>query len=120
MKAKKGIRFTYQTCLVSFAICILQFVICNEVIMGPDNVSTKMIIGCIGGVAGSWAIGSFFMMPYLIPAQVSSAEEKLTGKNHSAMYFAGQAIVTSLSGALATGVYEIIKNIFFTKDFRFT
>lgn len=119
MKAKKGIRFTYQTCLVSFAICILQFVICNEVIMGPDNVTTKMIIGCIGGVAGSWAIGSFFMMPYLIPAQVSSVEEKLTGKNHSAMYFAGQAIVTSLSGALATGVYEIIKNVFFTKDFRF-
>ena len=27
MKAKKGIRFTYQTCLISFSICIFSFVI---------------------------------------------------------------------------------------------
>ena len=56
-------------------------------------------------------------MPYMIPAQVSSVEEKLTGKNHSAMYFAGQCIFTSISGALATGVYDYLKNFFITKDF---
>ena len=76
-----------------------------------------MIIGIIGGLMGSWAIGSFFMMPYLIPAQVSTVEEKLTGKNHSEMYFAGQAIFSSLSGALAIGVYDLIKNYFITKKF---
>lgn len=118
MKSKKGIRFTYQSCLICFAICIFSFVFGNEIILGEGNTSLKIIIGCVGSVIGSWAIGSFFMMPYLIPAQVSSVEEKLTGKNHSAMYFAGQAIFTSISGALATGVYEFIKNYFITKDFK--
>ena len=117
MKAKKGIRFTYQTCLISFSICILSFVLGNEIVLGEGNTTLKIIIGCIGGVVGSWSIGSFFMMPYMIPAQVSSVEEKLTGKNHSAMYFAGQAIFTSISGALATGVYDYVKNFFITKDF---
>ena len=118
LKARKGLRFAYQTCLLSFAACILTFVICNKFIMGPDQITLKMIIGCIGGVIGSWAIGSFFMMPYLIPAQISSVEEKLTNKNHSAMYFAAQAFTTSIIAALANGVYEYIKIIFITKDFK--
>ena len=101
LKARKGLRFAYQTCLISFAVCILTFVINNTIFMGEDNVALQMIIGCIGGVIGSWAIGSFFMMPYLIPAQISSVEEKLTGKNHSAMYFAAQAFTTSIVSAIA-------------------
>ena len=60
LKARKGLRFAYQTCLLSFAICILTFVINNTIFMGEDNVTLQMIIGCIGGVIGSWAIGSFF------------------------------------------------------------
>lgn len=118
MKNRKGIRFTYQTCLVCFSICIFSFVFGNEIVLGEGNTTLKIVIGCVGSIIGSWAIGSFFMMPYLIPAQVSSVEEKLTGKNHSAMYFAGQAIFTSISGALATGVYEYVKNYFITKDFK--
>lgn len=118
MKAKKGIRFTYQSCLICFSICIFSFIFANEIVLGEGNTMLKIIIGCVGSVTGSWAIGSFFMMPYLIPAQVSSVEEKLTGKNHSAMYFAGQAIFSSLSGALAIGVYDLIKNYFITKDFK--
>lgn len=118
MKNKKGIRFTYQTCLICFSICIFSFTFGNEIVLGEGNTTLKIIIGCVGSVIGSWAIGSFFMMPYLIPAQVSSVEEKLTEKNHSAMYFAGQAIFTSISGALATGVYEYVKNYFVTKDFK--
>lgn len=119
LKARKGLRFAYQTCLISFAVCILTFVICNLFVMGEGNMPLKMVIGCIGGVVGSWAIGSFFMMPYLIPAQISSVEEKLTKKNHSAMYFAAQAFTTSIVAALANGVYEYLKIVFITKDFRF-
>lgn len=119
LKARKGLRFAYQTCLLSFAFCILTFVINNKMIMGDDNVMLQMIIGCIGGVVGSWAIGSFFMMPYLIPAQISSVEEKLTGKNHSAMYFAAQAFTTSIVSAIASSlVYENIKMFFINKNFE--
>ena len=57
----------------------------------------KMLIGVAGGLCGSWAIGAFFMMSYLAPAQISSVEEKLTGRNHSAMYFAGNAVTLQLT-----------------------
>ena len=80
----------------------------------------KMIIGILGGVCGSWSIGVFFMMPYLAPAQISSVEEKLTGRNHSAMYFAGNALATSIVGAISGNlVYEYIKNVFFSKEHGF-
>ena len=116
LKARKGLRFAYQTCLLSFAFCILTFVINNRIIMGDNNKTLQLIIGAIGGVVGSWAIGSFFMMPYLIPAQISSVEEKLSGKNHSAMYFAAQAFTTSIVSAVASGiVYENIKMYFINK-----
>lgn len=117
LKDKKGIRFAYQTCLLSFGVCILSFVIGSKFVLGEGQEILKVIIGCIGGVIGSWAIGSFFMMPYLIPAQISSVEEKLTNKNHSAMYFAGQALTTSIVGAIAGGlVYENIKMLFISKE----
>ncbi len=114
VKAKKGIRFTYQTCLVAFAISIMSFFIGSTLIMG-DNTTVKMVIGCVGGVVGSWAIGAFFMMPYMITAQISAVEEQLTKKNHSAMYFAANALLTSIVGAISgTLIYEIIKNVFFS------
>ena len=125
LKQKKGIRFAYQTCLLSFAFCILTFVVGNdfvarEIFHTEESVlAFKLTIGIIGGIVGSWAIGSFFMMPYLIPAQISSVEEKLTKKNHSAMYFAAQAVTTSIIGAIASSlVYENIKMFFITKDFK--
>ena len=117
LKAKKGIRFAFQTCLLSFAICILSFDIASIYVMGENNVTLQMIIGIIGGLVGSWAIGSFFMMPYLIPAQISAVEEKLLGKNHSAMFFAAQAVTTSIIGAIASSlVYENIKMLFISKQ----
>lgn len=116
LRNRRGIRFAYQTCLLSFAVCILSFDIASIYVMGENNLTLQMIIGCLGGVVGSWAIGSFFMMPYMIPAQISSVEEKLTGKNHSAMYFAAQAFTSSIVSAIASSlVYENIKMLFIAK-----
>ena len=115
VKARKGIRFTYQTCLIAFAIAILNFFFGSLFITNGVK-WVQYLIGCVGGVAASWAIGSFFMMPMLVPAQVSAVEEKLTGKNHSAMYFAAQAVTTSIAGAVASSlVYENIKQLFISK-----
>lgn len=115
IKAKKGIRFTYQTCLATFAIAIFSFFFGSTFIMG-DNVTAKIIIGAVGGVFGSWAIGAFFMMPLLVPAQISGVEEKLTGKNHSAMYFAAQALISSIVSAVSGSlVYESIKMLYVSK-----
>lgn len=54
------------------------------------------------------------MMPYLATSQISSMEETLTKKNHSAMYFAGDAVATSVIGAISGSlIYEYIKMYFF-------
>ncbi|MBR5139913.1 MAG: MFS transporter, partial [Clostridia bacterium] len=115
-KRRYGVRATYQSCLLMFAVAIMSFFVGSRFVMGDGNVTLKLVVGIIGGVCGSWSIGAFFMMPYLAPAQISSVEEKLTGKNHSAMYFAGNAVVTSVIGAISGNlVYEYLKNIFFAK-----
>ena len=113
-KARFGVRKIYQSCLLVFGIAMLNFFIGSRFVLGNDNLTAKMIIGILGGLLGSWSIGAFFMLPYLAPAQISSVEEKLTGRNHSAMYFAGNAVTTSVAGAISGSlVYEYIKNLFF-------
>ena len=118
VKAKKGVRLAYQSCLLAFAVSIMSFFFASRFILGEGNTTLKLIIGIVGGICGSWSIGVFFMMPYLAPAQISSVEERLTGKNHSAMYFAGNAVATSIVGAISASlVYENIKHVFINKDF---
>ena len=117
VKAKKGIRFTYQTCLATFAVAIFSFFLGSTMFWG-DNALPKIIIGAVGGIFGSWAIGAFFMMPLLIPAQISGVEERVTGKNHSAMYFAVQALISSIVSAISGAlVYENIKMLYVSKKF---
>ena len=117
LKAKKGIRFTYQTCLGAFSIAILAFFFGSTFVLGENHKMLQYIIGSVGGIVGSWAIGAFFMVPYHITAQISSVEEKLTHKNHSAMYFAGNALFTSIVSTISGSlVYENIKNLFISKE----
>ena len=108
---KKGIRFSYQVCLITFAIAILNFCIGSEYFF-PHNETIRIIIGCAGGTLGSFAIGAFFATPYMIPSQIAAMEFKVTGKDHTAMYFAVQSLATSAVAAVSTGlVYEYIKNV---------
>lgn len=114
VKVKKGVRFTYQTCLLAFAVAILSFFFASVLVTGGNKI-LQYAIGSTGGIIGSWGIGAFFMMPLLVTAQISEIEEKVTKKNHSAMYFAGNAVVTSVIGAISGSlVYEYIKMYFFT------
>lgn len=108
---KKGLRFAYRVALGSFAIAILNFCIASEYIF-PHNMTIRVIIGCIGGVFGSFGIGAFFATPFMVPAQIAAMELKVTGKDHTAMYFAIQSLITSIMAAISTGlVYEQLKNI---------
>jgi Na+/melibiose symporter-like transporter len=117
LKAKKGLRFAYQICLACFAVAILSFDFASLFVTG-GNKPVQYAIACIGGLLGSMGIAAFFMVQYLVPVQVAATEEKITGKNHSAMYFAAQAVCTSIIGAIASSlVWENIKMLFITKDF---
>lgn len=116
LKVRKGMRFAYQTCLLAFAVAILCFIFGSLYVCGPNNVALQYAIGIAGSICGSWAIGAFFMIPYVIPSQIAGVEQELTGKNHSAMYFAAQAVVTSIVGAVASSLlYENIKMLFISK-----
>ena len=120
VKARWGVRRAYQSCLILFAIAILSFFFASRFMLGEGNLTPKMIIGIFGGLCASWSIGVFFMMPYLAAAQIAGVETKLLGRDHSAMYFAGNAVVTSIVGAVSGNlVYEYLKNVFMTHDFRF-
>ena len=109
LRKKVGIRVAFQSALLSFGLCIFSFCLGSEWFWG-DALAPRLIIGAIGGIIGSWGIGAFFMMPYLIPTAIASVEEEVTGKNHSAMYFAIQALATSIVGAIASSlVYNYLK-----------
>ena len=109
VRRKKGVRFAFQTCLITFGLAIFSFALGSQYIWG-DALMPKLIIGAVGGVIGSWGIGGFFMMPYLIPTVIASVEEEVTNKNHSAMYFAVQALFTSIVGAIASSlIYNYLK-----------
>ncbi|MDR2867864.1 MAG: MFS transporter [Acholeplasmatales bacterium] len=118
LRKKKGVRFAFQTSLACFSVCILSFFFGSEFIMGGNN-TAKLIIGIVGGVVGSWAIGSFFLMPLFVPSNIASIEEKLAGKNHSAMFFAVQAFVTSIVGAVSGNlVFGYLRQFFISKATR--
>jgi len=107
----KGLRFSYRCCLGSFAIAILNFCVGSEYLF-PNSVMPRIIIGCVGGFIGSFGIGAFFATPYMVPSQIAAMEFKVSGKDHTAMYFAVQALSTAAVAAISTGlVYEQLKNI---------
>ena len=109
LRKRVGFRPVFQSALLSFGLCIFSFCIGSQWFWG-DNLIPKLIIGAIGGIIGSWGIGAFFMMPYLIPTSIAAVEEEVTGKNHSAMSFAIQALATSIVGAIASSlVYNYLK-----------
>ncbi|MBQ2781146.1 MAG: MFS transporter [Clostridia bacterium] len=108
---KKGIRFSYRVALASFAVSILNFCVGSEYLF-PENITARIVIGCVGGFFGSFGIGAFFATPFMVPAQIAAMEFKATGKDHTAMYFAIQSLATSIMAAISTGlVYEQVKNI---------
>lgn len=114
IKDRKGIRFAYQVSLILFAIGILCFFFGSNLFWKGDVVP-KMIFVCFGGICGSFSIGSFFMMTYLIPSQIGHVERQLTNKNHSSMYFAAQALSMSIVGAISSSlIWENIKGLYFS------
>lgn len=108
----KGLRFVLCTVNIVFAFSIVLLGLGNRYFCG-DNTVLKLALGITASVLSSWSIGGFFMMPYIIPSQIASVEEKVLGINHSAMYFAAQAFTTSIVGAISGSlIYENVKMFF--------
>ncbi len=111
VQKRKSLRFAFQTSLIAFAVAMLVFDFA-WVGFWPGSFIPRLIIGALGGMIGSYSIGAFFAFPYIIPSQIAANEQKLTGKNHSAMYFAIQGLITQIAAAISTGiVYINVKSI---------
>ncbi len=106
-----GPRIGYQTSMVMFIIGITAFFFGGEQFW-PNSEVARVVMGIIGGVASSFSIGAFFSMPYMTASGIAAAEIKLTGRDNTAMYFAVQTLIVSISSAVSTGiVYENLKLI---------
>ncbi len=114
---KKGFRFAFQTAIASFAIAMTSFALAYVDFI--DSMNVRFIIGCIGSFIGSYGIGTFFSVMYLIPSQIAADEVKRTGKSHPSMYFATQGLCTAVFGALATGVVWINLKTISTQEHQF-
>ncbi len=112
----KGLRFVLCSTNLIFALSIIFLGLANTYFCG-NNATLKFVLGISSSLLSSWSIGGFFMIPYIIPSQIASVEEKVLGINHSAMYFAAQAFTTSIVGAISGSlVYENIKMFFISKS----
>ena len=69
-----------------------------------QNINISFIIGLISSTIGSFAIGAFFSLPYLMPSQIAADEAKRSGTNHAGMYFAAQGLINQIIGAIAGSV----------------
>jgi|GEM_PF-982016 len=100
---RNGVRYAFRISLVTFAIGIACFSI-GSAYFFPNAEAPRIIINMAGATFASFAIGSFFMMNAMLPAQVAATEKKVTGRNNTAMYFAGQSIIIGLATAIAGGL----------------
>ncbi len=108
---KRGVRFAAKTAMLSFAVGILGFFFGSQLFWG-SNLIPKLVFASVGGTISSYAIGAFFSMPVMITSQVGAVDREVTGKSNSGMYFAGQALATTVFGALSTGiVYAFLKQL---------
>jgi len=100
---KKGIRFSFQVALLCFGVGIGCFSL-GSAYFFPNDIWPRIVINMIGGTISSFAIGAFFMMPVMISSQVGAVDRKVTKRNNSGMYFAGQGICMGIGASISTGL----------------
>ncbi|MFA6755813.1 MAG: MFS transporter [Bacilli bacterium] len=99
---KKGFKFGYQYCVLSFIIGMAFYGLCRQDII--TNLYLRLALIIVGGIFCSVGIGTFFSVSYIVPSQLASDEAKRTGKCNSAMYFAVQGLVAGIATAISTGI----------------
>ena len=101
-RKRKGNRFALQSALLVFAIAMFTFAAAWKQLW--PSAFIPFIIGLIASTIGSYGVGVIFSVSYFFPAQIAANEMKTTGKDHSAMYFAIQGLVTQLASAVGVNI----------------
>jgi len=107
IKKKKTVRFALQSAIIAFAFAMFTFAGAWRGFTNSQMIS--FIIGLIASTIGSYAVGVFFSSTYYFPSQIAAREIENEKRDHAAMYFAAQGLITQVASAI--GVNLIYMNL---------
>lgn len=99
---KWGLRVALRCAFVAFALAMAGF--SAAWIQWTGSAMVSFFIGLGASTIGSFAIGAFFSIPYMMPSQIAADEAKQSGTNHAGMFFAVQGLINQIVGAVAGSV----------------
>lgn len=108
VKRRRSVRTAFQTALLAFSLAMFSFAAGWTGFWG-DNLMMSFFMALGAGTIGSYAIGAFFTTSYMFPSQIAANEMLTEKRDHSAMYFAVQGLVTQAASAI--GVSLIYMNV---------
>ncbi len=107
---KYGIAIAFRYSLIIFSLGMLIMFICC-IFHQYFNQLTLTLIGVLGGIAVSFALGSFFSMNYTVPTFLARRELQQNGNDVASMYFAVQGLFEGVATGIATGfILVMLKN----------
>lgn len=98
---RHGMKIGFQYVMLIFSIAMVMMFLCLKL---PHNMTELSIMGAIGGIIASFAIGAFFSITYTVPAQLAAEENARSGICASSMYFAIQGLFEGVSAGIASGL----------------
>ncbi|MCL2861395.1 MAG: MFS transporter [Firmicutes bacterium] len=100
-----GIRLTFQIALVFFFLGVATSFFFGSALLFPHSLGIRIVFGAIGGLLCSFGIAGQMSIIMITPTQVAAVEMKVTGKNNTTTFFAGQGVVMGIFTALTIGAY---------------
>ena len=96
---KYGIKTGFQYVMLVFSTAMVLMYFCL-----PLRGTALSVVGAIGGLITSFAVGAFFSITYTVPSQLAAEVNARTGICASSMYFAVEGLFEGVSAGLAGGV----------------
>lgn len=97
--SKWGMKTGFQYVMLVFSAAMILMYFCL-----PLKGAALSIMGAVGGLITSFAVGAFFSISYTVPSQLAAEVNQRTGICASSMYFAVEGLFEGISAGLASGV----------------
>ena len=97
--SKFGMKVGFQYVMLVFSAAMVLMYFCL-----PMKGTALSVMGAIGGLITSFAVGAFFSITYTVPSQLAAEVNEKTGICASSMYFAVEGLFEGISAGIASGV----------------
>lgn len=98
---RHGMKIGFQYVMLIFSIAMISMYLC---LLLPTNATQLSIMGAVGGLIASFAIGAFFSITYTVPSQLAAEENARSGLCASSIYFAVEGLFEGISAGIASGI----------------